>query len=181
MQFAYYGIRRYSFYVTHSLHTLMHNCVILYCIQHNSITLLDLVSCVVLLCATNLRSGQLWALSLHYDHNTKDNMSLMYNFHWFVKMMGVIVDRKIKHLTDYYDCTGGEVVVSTGDEEAITCTDIGELLSLCHQYCVTRWSTTRFKVCWWCASESTSAAAEENWLVHTNRKERLESILTINC
>ena len=36
----------------------------------------------------------------------------------------------------YYDCTPfrGEVVVSAGDEEAITCTDIGELLSLCHQY-----------------------------------------------
>ena len=31
----------------------------------------------------------------------------------------------------------GEVVVSAGDEEAITCTDIGELLSSCYQYCVT--------------------------------------------
>ena len=31
----------------------------------------------------------------------------------------------------------GEVVVSAGDEEAIKCTDIGELLSLYHQYCVT--------------------------------------------
>ena len=31
----------------------------------------------------------------------------------------------------------GEVLVSVGDEEAITCTDIGELLSSCHQYCVT--------------------------------------------
>ena len=30
----------------------------------------------------------------------------------------------------------GEVVVSAGDKEAITCTDIGELLSSCHQYCV---------------------------------------------
>ena len=29
------------------------------------------------------------------------------------------------------------MVVSAGDEEAITCTDIGELLSLCHPCCVT--------------------------------------------
>ena len=33
----------------------------------------------------------------------------------------------------------GEVVVSAGNiKEAITCTDIDELLSSCHQYCVTR-------------------------------------------
>ena len=41
----------------------------------------------------------------------------------------------------YYDCTPthrGEVVINAGDEEVITCTDIGELQSLCHQYCVTR-------------------------------------------
>ena len=29
-------------------------------------------------------------------------------------------------------------MVSAGDEEAISCTDIGELLSSCDQYCVTR-------------------------------------------
>ena len=79
-------IRRYSlnFYVTHSLHMHMHNCVILYCIQHNySVTLLDHISCVMLLCATNLRSVQLWALinvPTIYDRNTKYNISLMYDF-----------------------------------------------------------------------------------------------------
>ena len=71
----------------------------------------------------------------------------------------------------------GEVVVSAGDEEAITCTDIGELLSSCHQYCVTWWSPIiRFRSCWRCASvsasttaeENSSTTAEENWLVHWN-------------
>ena len=77
-------VRRYSFYVTHSLHMHMHNCVILYCIQHNySITLLYHISCVMLLCATNLRSVQLWALinvPTIYDRNTKYNILLMYDF-----------------------------------------------------------------------------------------------------
>ena len=66
----------------------------------------------------------------------------------------------------------GEVVVSAGEEEAIICTDIGELLLSCHQYCVTRWSPiTRFRSCWWCVSASASTAAEENWLVHIDRND----------
>ena len=32
----------------------------------------------------------------------------------------------------------GEVVVGAGDKEAITCTDIGDLLSSCCQCCVTQ-------------------------------------------
>ena len=74
----------------------------------------------------------------------------------------------------------GEVVVRAGDEEAITCTDIGELLSSCHQSCVTRWDPiTRFRSCWWCSSMSTSTTAEENWLVHTDRNNLTISIILL--
>ena len=64
-----------------------------------------------------------------------------------------------------------EVLISAGDEEA---TDIGELLSSCHQYCVIWWSPiTRFRSCW-CVSTSTSTTTEENWLVHTINRNNLK-------
>ena len=48
--------------------------------------------------------------------------------------MDVIIDRKItsRDIMIVF-LPRGEVVVSAGDKEAITCTDIGELLSSCHQ------------------------------------------------
>ena len=57
----------------------------------------------------------------------------------YVLLNNIVHDNVHTHCTLLFlpNCRG-EVLISAGDEEAITCTDIGELLSSCHQYCVIR-------------------------------------------